>query len=100
MDLNLHPFSITYVLCSAWHWWAANNLQVVNDNNEHYCYIILYLIVNIILDYLKGTVYNLFTITINIQESVLWKESSETFKENPWKRPLKMTTTGLQPTTT
>ena len=37
------------------------------------------LIVNIILDYLKKTVHNLFTVTKNIQGGVLWKKSSETF---------------------
>ena len=41
------------------------------------------LIVNIILDYLKKTVRNLFTITTNIQGSVLKKKSSGTFKQNP-----------------
>ena len=47
------------------------------------------LIVNIILDYLKKTVHNLFTITANIKEGVLWKKSSETFKQSPWKIPKK-----------
>ena len=41
------------------------------------------IIVNMILDYLKKTVNNLFTIT-NIQ-GVLWKKSSETSKQNLWK---------------
>ena len=44
-------------------------------------------IVNIILDYLKKTVHNLFTITTNVQRSVLWKKSSKTFKQSPWKIP-------------
>ena len=40
-------------------------------------------IVNRILDYLKNTVHDLFTITTNIQEGLLEKKSSETFKQNP-----------------
>ena len=43
----------------------------------------LLIIVNTILDYLKKTVHNLFTIT-NIQ-GVLWKKFSETFNQNLWK---------------
>ena len=45
--------------------------------------IIIDLIVNIILNYLKNTVQNLFTITANIQGGVLSKKSSETVKQNP-----------------
>ena len=45
--------------------------------------LIIDLIVNIILDYLKNTVHNLFTITTNIEGGVLLKKSSETFKQNP-----------------
>ena len=45
--------------------------------------LIIDLIVNIILDYLKNTVQNLFIITANIEGDVLSKKSSETFKENP-----------------
>ena len=41
----------------------------------------IYLIVNIILDYFRKTVLNLFTITENIQGCVLWKTSSETLNE-------------------
>ena len=33
--------------------------------------------------------HNLFTITANIEGSVLSKKSSETFKQNPWKIPKK-----------
>ena len=43
--------------------------------------LIIDLIVNITLDYLKKTMHNnLFTITTNIQGDVLWKKSCETIK--------------------
>ena len=45
--------------------------------------LIIDLIVNISLDYLKNTMYNLFTITANIEGGALLRESSETFKQNP-----------------
>ena len=45
--------------------------------------LIIDLIVNIILDYLKNTVHNIFTVTANIEGGVLLKKSSETFKQNP-----------------
>ena len=45
--------------------------------------IIDLLIVNIVLDYLKNTVHNLFTITANVVGGVVLKKSSETFKQNP-----------------
>ena len=35
------------------------------------------------------TVYNLFIITTNMQRGVLWKKSSKTFKQSPWKIPTK-----------
>ena len=41
------------------------------------------------MNYLEKTVHNLFTITENMQEGVLWKKSSETFKQSPWKIPKK-----------
>ena len=43
-------------------------------------FLIINLIINIILDHLKKTVQNLFTITTNIPGCVLLKKSSETFK--------------------
>ena len=33
--------------------------------------------------------YNLFTVTTNIEGGVLWKKYSETFKQSPWKIPKK-----------
>ena len=39
------------------------------------------LVVNIILDYFKKTVHNLFIITTNIQGCVLRKTSSETLNK-------------------
>ena len=42
--------------------------------------LIIDLIVNIILDYLKNNVHNLFTITGNIEGGILSKMSLETFK--------------------
>ena len=47
------------------------------------------LIVRIILDYLKKNVHNLFT--ANMQGGVLWNKASETFKQNPWKIPKRVT---------
>ena len=47
------------------------------------------LIVNMVLDYLKKTVRNLFTINTNIQEGIPCKKSSETFQQNHWKIPKK-----------
>ena len=49
------------------------------------------LIVNIILDYLKKTVHNLYsyTITKNKQRVLLWKKSPETFKQKSMKIPKK-----------
>ena len=40
----------------------------------------IYLIANIILGYLKKTLYNLFTITTDM-ERVLWKKPSETLNK-------------------
>ena len=45
--------------------------------------LIIDLIVNISLDYLKNTMHNLFTITANIEGGALLRKSSETFKQNP-----------------
>ena len=41
----------------------------------------IYLMVDIILDYLKKTVHNLFTITTSIQGDVLCKKSSKTLNK-------------------
>ena len=49
------------------------------------------LIVNIILDYLKKTMHNLYsyTITKNIQRVLFWKKPPETFKQKSLKIPKK-----------
>ena len=41
------------------------------------------------MDFIKNTVRNLFTTTTNIRGGILWKKSSETFKQNPLKIPKK-----------
>ena len=52
-------------------------------------FLIIDIIVNIILDYLKNTMHNLFTNAANKEGGVLSKKSSETFKQRPRKMPKK-----------
>ena len=42
LDLNLHPFSFIFVLFSGGHGRAANNTQVVNNNNAVEWSLLLY----------------------------------------------------------
>ena len=61
---NLHPIN---------HWGKFQTQTIVYRNTwlGNWKILIIDLIVNIILDYLKKTVHNVFTITTNIQGSVL-----------------------------